>query len=106
MNAARIFLPVSWGVPAGAWRWAALAFVLLALASAGLAVMTAAAVGWVGMALVCGTGALASLLLYAVWPRETMSMADALRVAEAASRANVAGAITVPDGAVRDCDPV
>jgi two-component system cell cycle sensor histidine kinase/response regulator CckA len=106
MNAARIFLPVSWGVPAGAWRWAALAFVLLALASAGLAVMTAAAVGWVGMALVCGTGALASLFLYAIWPRETMSMADARRVAEAASRANVAWAITGPDGAVLDCNPV
>jgi two-component system cell cycle sensor histidine kinase/response regulator CckA len=106
MNAARIFLPVSWGVPAGAWRWAALGFVLLALASAGLAVMTAAAIGWVGMALLCGVGAMASLFLYAVWPRETMSMADARRVAEAASRTNVAWAITGPDGAVLDCNPV
>jgi signal transduction histidine kinase/ActR/RegA family two-component response regulator len=106
MNAVRTLLPVSWGIPAGAWRWAALGFVLLALASAGLAVMTAAAVGWVGMALLCGIGALASLFLYAVWPRETLRMADARRVAEAASRANVAWVITGADGAVVDCNPV
>ena len=106
MNAARTFLPVSWGVPAGAWRWAALGFVLLALASAGLAMMNAAMVGWVGAALLCGVAALASLFLYAVWPRETMSATDARRVAEAASRANVAWAITGADGAVLDCNPV
>ena len=53
-----------------------------------------------------GIGAVASLLLFAVWPRETMTAADAKRVAEAASRANVAWAITGPDGAVVDCNPV
>src|SRR6202000_1739668 len=35
-----------------------------------------------------------------------MSMADARRVAEAAAKANVAWAITGPDGAVIDCNPV
>jgi two-component system cell cycle sensor histidine kinase/response regulator CckA len=53
-----------------------------------------------------GIGAVASLLLYAVWPREGLKTEDAKRVAEAASRANVAWAITGPDGAVLDCNPV
>ena len=97
---------MTFGVPAGAWRWAALAFVLLALGSAGLAVFSPDAVGWAGYALLGGIGAVACLLLFAVWPRQTMSIADAKRVAEAASRANVAWAITGPDGAVLDCNPV
>ncbi len=42
------------GIPAGAWRWAALGFVFLALAAAGLAVMTPNAVGWAGVMLVGG----------------------------------------------------
>ena len=94
------------GVPAGAWRWAALGFVLLALASAGLAVVRPDGVGWAGYALLGGIGAVASLLLFAVWPRQTMSVEAAKRVAEAASRANVAWAITGHDGAVLDCNPV
>ena len=46
------------------------------------------------------------LLLFAVWPRQTVRAADARRVAEAAAHANVAWAITGDDGAVLDCNPV
>src|ERR1700722_342395 len=93
MNSVRTLSATGFGVPAGAWRWAALGFVLLALASAGLAVLRPDGGGWAGYALLGGIGAVASLLLCAVWPRQTMSIADAKRVAEAASRANVAWAI-------------
>src|SRR5580698_3626173 len=106
MNSVRTLSTTGFGVPAGAWRWAALGFVLLALAAAGLALTSPDAVGWAGYALLGGIGAVASLLLFAVWPRQTMSIADAKRVAEAASRANVAWAITAADGAVMDCNPV
>ena len=106
MNPARTLNSMAFGVPAGAWRWAALAFFLLALASVGLAVVSPDAAGWAGYALLGGIGAVASLLLFAVWPRQTMSVSDAKRVAEAASRANVAWAITGTDGAVLDCNPV
>ncbi len=102
----RSFAATASGVSAGAWRWAALGFLVLALGAAGLAVLHPGLVGWAGYALLGGIGAVASLLLFAVWPRESMSAADAKRVAEAASRANVAWAITGPDGAVLDCNPV
>ncbi|HXC54779.1 MAG TPA: ATP-binding protein [Rhizomicrobium sp.] len=94
------------GIPAGAWRWAALGFVLLALGAAGLAVMTPNMVGWLGLMLLAAIGAVASLFLFAVWPKESLSAADARRVAEAAARANVAWAITGTDGAVLDCNDV
>ena len=98
---------VTWGrygVPAGAWRWAALAFVAAAIGAAALAVAAPDAANWGGLALLAGIGAVASLFLYAVWPRERVSAADARRVAEAAARANVAWAVTGPDGAVLDCN--
>ena len=57
------------GVPAGAWRWAALGFVLLALAAAGLAIAAPQVAGLAGYALLGGIGAVASLFLLAVWPR-------------------------------------
>jgi two-component system cell cycle sensor histidine kinase/response regulator CckA len=94
------------GIPAGAWRWAALGFVFLALASAGLAVTSADKVGWAGVMLLAAIGAVASLFLFAVWPKEKLNAADARRVAEAAARANVAWAITSPEGAVLDCNEV
>ncbi|HEY4942226.1 MAG TPA: ATP-binding protein [Rhizomicrobium sp.] len=99
-------LGTSLGIPAGAWRWAALGFVFLALASAGLAVTSADKVGWAGVMLLAAIGAVASLFLFAVWPKEKLSTADARRVAEAAARANVAWAITGGDGAVLDCNDV
>ena len=62
--------------------------------------------GFAGYALLGGIGAVAALLLYAVWPREGFRILEAKRVAEAAARANVAWAITGTDGAVVDCNPV
>jgi len=97
---------MTFGVPAGAWRWAALGFAVLALGSAGLAVAMPRAAGWTGYMVLGGIGAVASLLLYSVWPRQSAGVADARRVAEAASAANVAWAITGSDGAVLDCNPV
>jgi two-component system cell cycle sensor histidine kinase/response regulator CckA len=106
MMATRSIIGGNLGVPAGGWRWAALGFVVLALGAAGLAVATPDAARWAGVALLCGIGAVGSLFLYAVWPREAMSAADARRVAEAAARANVAWAITGADGAVLDSNEV
>ena len=94
------------GLPAGAWRLAAFGFVVLAIAAAGLAVATPDSARWAGVMLLAGIGAVASIFLYAIWPRERMSAADARRVAEAAARANVAWAITGTDGAVLDCNDV
>ncbi len=94
----------TYGLPAGAWRWAALGFVFLALAAAGLAVGAADASRWAGVALLAGIGAVASLFLYAVWPRETAGAGEARLVAEAAARANVAWVVTGADGAVVDCN--
>ena len=96
----------SYGLPAGAWRWAALGSVALALVAAGIAIGAPDASSWAGVALLAGIGAVASLFLYAVWPREGVSAAEARRVAEAAARANVAWAVTGQDGAVLDCNEV
>jgi len=106
MNAAPIPSSMTFGVPAGAWRWAALGFAVLALGSAALAVILPGAAGWTGYMVLGGIGVVASLLLYSVWPRQSASVADARRIAEAASAANVAWAITGSDGAVLDCNPV
>src|SRR5262245_28793740 len=74
----------SLGIPAGAWRWAALGFMLLALGSAGLAVAAPNAVGWAGVMLAAAIGTVASLFLLAVWPKPKVTTGDARRVAEAA----------------------
>ncbi|MBI1328796.1 MAG: response regulator [Alphaproteobacteria bacterium] len=94
------------GLPAGAWRWAALGFVFVALCAAGLAVAAPDSARWAGVALLGGIGAVGSLFLYAVWPRDGISATEARRIAEAAARANVAWAVTAPDGAVLDCNDV
>ena len=106
MMATRSIIGDNLGVPAGGWRWAALGFVLLAVIAAALAVTQPQAAQWAGVALLCGIGAVGSLFLLAVWPREAMSATDARRVAEAAARANVAWAITGADGAVLDSNEV
>ena len=106
MNAAPSLSGPNFGVPAGAWRWAALCFAILALGAGALAVFQPAQAGWTGYALLGGIGAVASLLLYAVWPKPGARALDAKRIAEAASAANVAWAITGGDGAVLDCNPV
>jgi two-component system cell cycle sensor histidine kinase/response regulator CckA len=106
MNVAPTVSGPSFGVPAGAWRWAALGFGVAAVVAGGLAVIAPNQAGWTGYAILGGIGAVASLLLYAVWPRPSAAVADARRIAEAASAANVAWAITGSDGAVLDCNPV
>jgi len=106
MNASRSLSATPVGVPTGAWRWAALAFVLLALAAAGLTIAAPQIAGLAGYALLIGIAALAGLFLYAVWPRTSRASQDALRVAEAAAKANVAWAITGEGGAVLDCNSV
>ena len=50
----------SYGLPAGAWRWAALGFVALAVLAAGVAVGAPDASNWAGVALLAGIGAVAS----------------------------------------------
>ncbi len=106
MNAAKSLSATPVGVPAGPWRWAALGFVLLALAAAGLTIVMPQVAGLAGFALLGGVAVLAILFLYAVWPRGGRASADALRVAEAAAKANIAWAITGEGGAVLDCNPV
>ncbi|HEX4533180.1 MAG TPA: ATP-binding protein [Rhizomicrobium sp.] len=94
------------GLPAGTWRWAALACVIVALAASILALTMPTAAGWAGVALVASVGAVASLLLYGIWPKPALAAEDSRRVSEAAARANVAWAITNADGAVTDCNDV
>ncbi|HEY0265415.1 MAG TPA: PAS domain-containing protein, partial [Rhizomicrobium sp.] len=104
MDASRSLSATPIGVPTGAWRWAAIGFCLLALGAAGLAILAPQVAGLAGYALLAGIAVVALLLLYAVWPRRTGQ--DALRIAEAAAKANVAWAITGEGGAVLDCNPV
>ena len=106
MNAAKSLSASPLGVPAGPWRWAALGFVLLALAAAGLTIAMPQVAGLAGFALLGGVAVLALLFLYAVWPRGNRATQDALRIAEAAGKANIAWAITGEGGAVLDCNPV
>jgi two-component system cell cycle sensor histidine kinase/response regulator CckA len=106
MNASRSLSTSSVGVPTGAWRWAALGFVILALGAAGLAIAAPQVAGLAGYALLIGIALVAVLFLFAVWPRTGRATQDALRVAEAAGKANIAWAITGEDGAVLDCNPV
>jgi two-component system cell cycle sensor histidine kinase/response regulator CckA len=94
------------GVPTGPWRWAALGFVLLALGAAGLTIAAPQVAGLAGYALLGGIALLALLFLFAVWPRTGRATQDALRIAEAAAKANIAWAITGEGGAVLDCNSV
>jgi two-component system cell cycle sensor histidine kinase/response regulator CckA len=94
------------GVPAGPWRWAALAFLLLALAAAGLTIAAPQAAGLAGYALLVGIAVIAFLFIVAVWPRQGRATENALRIAEAAGKANIAWAVTGEGGAVLHCNPV
>ena len=106
MNASRSLSAVGIGVPTGAWRWAALGFVLLALGAAGLTLAVPQVAGLAGFALLIGIALVAGLFFFAVWPRTGRATQDALRIAEAAGKANIAWAITGEDGAVLDCNSV
>ena len=105
MSTAKSVSAAGVGVPTGAWRWAAMGFVLLALAAAGLTIAEQVA-GLAAFALLGGIALLAILFLVAVWPRGGRATQDALRVAEAAAKANIAWAVTGEGGAVLDCNPV
>src|SRR5579872_2499795 len=106
MSVSRSLSQAGLGVPTGAWRWASLAFVLLALIAAGLTLAAPQVAGLAGYALLLGIAVVAALFVYAVWPRGGRAAQDALRVAEAAGKANIAWAITGEGGAVLDCNPV
>src|SRR5258706_980231 len=106
MSTAKSMSAASLGVPMGPWRWAAFGFVLLALGAAGLTIAAPQVAGLAGYALLGGIALLALLFLFAVWPRTGRATQDALRVAEAAAKANIAWAITGEGGAVLDCNSV
>jgi len=106
MSASRSLSEAGLGVPTGAWRWASLAFVLLALVAAALTLAAPQVAGLAGYALLLGIAVVAVLFVFAIWPRGGRATQDALRVAEAAGKANIAWAITGEGGAVLDCNPV
>jgi len=106
MSTAKSVITAGLGVPKGPWRWASIGFVLLALAAAGLSIAAPQVAGLAGYALLFGIAILAMLFLFAVWPRGGRATQDALRIAEAAGKANIAWAITGEGGAVLDCNPV
>jgi two-component system cell cycle sensor histidine kinase/response regulator CckA len=96
----------SLGVPSGKWRWVAAAFVTLALAAAILAIAVPAQAQWAGFALLLGIAVLGLVMLFGMAQRKWLSQGDVRRIAEAAARANVAWAVTAPDGAVLECNDV
>jgi two-component system, cell cycle sensor histidine kinase and response regulator CckA len=104
--AARSIIDSSLGAPSGKWRWVATGFVALALAAAVLAVAVPAKAQWAGVALLIGIGAIGLVVLYGMGQRKWLSGVDARRIAEAAARANVAWAVTSPEGAVLECNDV
>ena len=106
MSASKSLSEAGLGVPTGAWRWASLAFILLALIAAGLTLAAPQVAGLAGYALLLGIAVVAVLFVFAIWPRGGGATRDALRVAEAAGKANIAWAITGEGGAVLDCNPV
>jgi two-component system cell cycle sensor histidine kinase/response regulator CckA len=106
MSASRSLSQAGLGIPTGTWRWASLAFVLLALAAAALTIAAPQIAGLAGYALLLGIAVVAVLFVAAIWPRGGRAREDALRVAEAAGKANIAWAITGDGGAVLDCNPV
>src|SRR5258706_3834756 len=106
MGTAKSMSVVGVGVPAGPWRWAALGFVWLPLGAAGLTIAAPQVAGLAGYALLGGIALVALLFLFAVWPRTGRATQDALRVAEAAAKANIAWAITGEFGAVLYCNSV
>ncbi len=106
MSASRSLSEAGLGVPTGAWRWASLGFVLLALAAAALSIAAPQVAGLAGYTLLLGIAVVAVLFVFAVWPRGGRAAQDALRIAEAAGKANIAWVITGEGGAVLDCNPV
>ena len=73
MMAVRGISDGKFGIQAGIWRWAALGFFALAIAAGIFSATSPNQVGWLGIALLAAIGAVASILLFAVWPRDTIS---------------------------------
>src|SRR5690242_14144614 len=92
------------GIQPGIWRWVALGFASLAIVSAAVTLVMPRDSGWLGVALLAGIGAVGSIFLFAIWPRGGAKSQDARRVAEAAAAANVAWAVTGPDGILIECN--
>ena len=67
MSASRSLSEAGLGVPTGAWRWASLAFVLLALVAAALTLAAPQVAGLAGYALLLGIAVVAVLFVFAVW---------------------------------------
>ncbi len=91
------------GLPAGSWRWVALALIVVALAAAAMA-LSAPGSGWLGVLLIAGIGAVGGVFLYTIWPRANGAALAARQIAEAAARANVAWVVTNREGAVIHCN--
>ena len=105
MISARTFShDVTYGLPSGSWRWAAVALSIVALATAALVVLAPVASGWLGLGFLVGVGAIAGVMLYALWPRASVAAVKARQIADAAARANVAWTVTNRDGAVIHCN--
>jgi len=87
-------------IPPGLWRYAAIPCVLVALATAMIALTAPAAAGWPGVALVGGIGFVAGLFLWGISARSTGSAKDVSRIAEAAAGASISWAVTDRHGSV------
>lgn len=94
----------SFPLPPGAWRYAGLVLVLIALLAAALGVGAPHAASWAGLGLAAAVGVLAGLFLYRFWAEDRFAATTSRQIAQAAARANVAWAITGADGAVSDCN--
>jgi two-component system cell cycle sensor histidine kinase/response regulator CckA len=90
--------------PGGLARVAALAFFVIALAGAAVAVAAPEGAQWAGAALLVAIAISGLLLLIAAWPRVNDGIDDVRRVAAAASASNIAWAVTAKDGSVLDCN--
>ena len=90
--------------PGGAWRLAAMAFFLLALVGAAIAVSAPDIARWAGVVLLVAILAAAILLFAQLWPKRFDYSEEARRAASVAAASNVAWAVTSKDGAVIDCN--
>jgi signal transduction histidine kinase/CheY-like chemotaxis protein len=91
-------------IPTGPWRWLAGVLALIACLGGLLALAAPASGGWAGLVLVGGLGTVGVLLLFVLLPATRRGSAQSRRVAEAASKANIAWAIANSDGAVIECN--
>ena len=89
--------------PGGVSRLLALAAFLVAVAGAVAVAFEPSVAPGSSAALLLGIAAMAALAFLAAWPRSDV-LEEARRAAEAAASANIAWAVTAPDGSVLDCN--